>query len=800
MQDSAETKPLVSIIVRTKDRPKLLVHALQSIYAQTYRPIEVVVVNDGGCELTAESLKKALGDVALKYIRLDKNTGRAHAGNVGSKNARGDYVGFLDDDDELYPEHIDTLVSYLRQSMYKVAYSDAEIVLRRYVPEQASYVTEKQTLLSPNTFSYEELLVGNYIPFMTLLFSRDVLVTFDEDFDLYEDWDLLIRVSRDHPFFHILKTTARYNQWSRDLQINQADAKQMRAAHLKVMRKHRDKILPEMILNLKDGKEELRFQLQGLKQIEDTVLEKDRLILDRDDRIRQLDFVVGEKDKRILQLEDAVTEKNTQIMELNTMIGQRNGRILQLEETLRDNDGRIRSLQEDRDGLKLLIHQMRSTIGWKALEKFRVFRNSIVTVFSRRGAIYDAAVQTYRTLKNEGFSAFGRKLKVKVKTGILGTRISRDIAGMNVTRRILDPDDFRVLFLISPWAGVTNRYRAYNMKEYLNRMGKESEVMGIEEIDTRSSFALDFDIIVIHRIPMNGILKALIEKCRELKIPVIFDLDDYLFDVTLTDRIDEIRRMNDADRNKWIEHVKGCRETLEACDYFIGTTDFIVNKVRELGKRAFIIRNGLNRIQIESSSRALLNAKRDPALINIGYFSGTKTHQKDFEVVIKPLAKIMDSYKNVRLCIGGFLDLNSNFDKFSDRIERLPYVDWKELPYNIARTDINIAPLEPDNPFCEAKSELKYFESALLKVPSVCTPTDTFKRVIKDGENGLLASSEEEWYASLSSLIEDAALRHKLGERAYTMVIETYSPEIQGQKMLETYREIIRDYKDTRHC
>lgn len=69
--------PLVSIIVRTKDRPKLLKRALQSIAAQTYRPIEVALVNDGGCGLDVEELKGILRDVSLNYIRLEKNTGRA---------------------------------------------------------------------------------------------------------------------------------------------------------------------------------------------------------------------------------------------------------------------------------------------------------------------------------------------------------------------------------------------------------------------------------------------------------------------------------------------------------------------------------------------------------------------------------------------------------------------------------------------------------------------------------------------------------------------------------------------------
>ena len=108
MADKVEN-PLVSIIVRTKDRPKLLRNALKSIAAQNYRPIEVVLVNDGGCDLPPEDLKGVLGDVDLNYIRLEHNTGRAHAGNVGIENSKGEFIGFLDDDDELYPEHLEIL-------------------------------------------------------------------------------------------------------------------------------------------------------------------------------------------------------------------------------------------------------------------------------------------------------------------------------------------------------------------------------------------------------------------------------------------------------------------------------------------------------------------------------------------------------------------------------------------------------------------------------------------------------------------------------------------------------------------
>lgn len=121
-------KPLVTIIVRTKDRPILVETALKSIFAQTYRPIEVIVINDGGCDLDAKALKGILGDVLMNYIRLENNSGRAHAGNIGIIKAEGKYIGFLDDDDKFYPEHIETLVAFMAQGNYKVGYSAVEVV------------------------------------------------------------------------------------------------------------------------------------------------------------------------------------------------------------------------------------------------------------------------------------------------------------------------------------------------------------------------------------------------------------------------------------------------------------------------------------------------------------------------------------------------------------------------------------------------------------------------------------------------------------------------------------------------
>ena len=155
--------PLVSVIVRTKDRPALLKRALQSIADQTYRPVEVVLVNDGGCDLDRNELQGILGNVSLNYIRLEENTGRAHAGNVGLENAKGEYIGFLDDDDAFYPDHLKALTAQLISSPSKIAYTDAEVVFIE-ITERGEVVEKFKHLFYSQDFSPEMLLIQNYIP------------------------------------------------------------------------------------------------------------------------------------------------------------------------------------------------------------------------------------------------------------------------------------------------------------------------------------------------------------------------------------------------------------------------------------------------------------------------------------------------------------------------------------------------------------------------------------------------------------------------------------------------------------
>ena len=110
----------------------------------------------------------------------------------------------------------------------------------------------------------------------------------------------------------------------------------------------------------------------------------------------------------------------------------------------------------------------------------------------------------------------------------------------------------------------------------------------------------------------------------------------------------------------------------------------------------------------------------------------------------------MDEFPTLELIVRGDFDLAEfpEFVRFGDRVEGRPFVDWRLVPREIAQIDVNLIPLEV-NTFTQAKSNLKYFEAGLLKVPSVAAPTRPFLSCITHGVNGFIARNPDEWYDAL---------------------------------------------------
>ncbi|TRW92206.1 glycosyltransferase [Candidatus Methylobacter oryzae] len=207
--DKIENLPLVSLIVRTKNRPALLTEALQSITGQTYLNIEIIVVNDGGDDI--DEIIGLFKDDAITIIPLQFATGigRSKAANAGLDKASGKYIAFLDDDDWLEPEHVQQLLELLENP------SHADCVAAYAGVRCIDQETGNTIKLFNQPYNPAALKLENYIPVHAALFRRNVIdgpasCRFDETFDLFEDWDFWLQLQAQGNFIRSQEITANY--------------------------------------------------------------------------------------------------------------------------------------------------------------------------------------------------------------------------------------------------------------------------------------------------------------------------------------------------------------------------------------------------------------------------------------------------------------------------------------------------------------------------------------------------------------------------------------------------------------
>src|ERR1700730_3884334 len=105
----------VSTVIPVRNRPQLIVRALESVTSQTYPPAEVIVVDDASTDETPHIVEN------LALIRLTKNGGAAKARNIGAEVAKGEFLAFLDSDDKWYPEKLEKQINEFRTNRNIVA-------------------------------------------------------------------------------------------------------------------------------------------------------------------------------------------------------------------------------------------------------------------------------------------------------------------------------------------------------------------------------------------------------------------------------------------------------------------------------------------------------------------------------------------------------------------------------------------------------------------------------------------------------------------------------------------------------
>jgi len=205
--------PVVSIILPTFNRPLYMAQALSSAVRQEYGNLQIIVANDGGCDVSG--IVSSFNDPRIVFINRRENRGLPFTLNESLARAKGKYVCYLGDDDLLYPNHVGTLVDALEnRTDCLVAYTDLYKTYCRINSDQTRTALSKVVEISRD-FDRFVMLYFNHVLHVSMMHRTDLIDktgTYNENLNVMIDWDMTRRIAFFSDFYHIPEITGEFNQ------------------------------------------------------------------------------------------------------------------------------------------------------------------------------------------------------------------------------------------------------------------------------------------------------------------------------------------------------------------------------------------------------------------------------------------------------------------------------------------------------------------------------------------------------------------------------------------------------------
>lgn len=404
----------------------------------------------------------------------------------------------------------------------------------------------------------------------------------------------------------------------------------------------------------------------------------------------------------------------------------------------------------------------------------------------------------------------GLKNRLNIYNGCEGKRSSAHLTYVPSTVKKHVYRDVLFINGCAPMVPHPPRYRVTHQREQLESCGITTDCVYYEELDP--DIVTDFRCFIFFRCPYTENVGKLIQRAKKMNRLVLFDIDDLVIDTKYTDTIPYVMSLDEAGKKVYDDGVIRMGKTLKLCDAAITTTERLAEELSHYVPEVFINRNTASERMYELSEMAIyerdvlpfldenelpahiskahyMRAKkkfneRGTEKIHIGYFSGSITHNEDFDMIKPALIKILKEFPFVNLHLVGELDLPEELQTYRKQIVAEAFTDWERLPELIASVDINLAPIT-EGIFNEAKSENKWTEAALVKVPTVASNFGAFAVAIHQNETGILCNTVEEWYEALKYLVTDKKERQRLADNAYHDVTSRYITTYTGRNLAD---------------
>lgn len=385
----------------------------------------------------------------------------------------------------------------------------------------------------------------------------------------------------------------------------------------------------------------------------------------------------------------------------------------------------------------------------------------------------------------------------------IGAKLGRKMSATALSHHVsvVSPFDASLdaLFVDGTNGTSSTPYRVHRVAEALIQEGWRVQCVRGDQLGAMLHGSIQARYVVFHRSPLWSPAREFADKMREQGSIIVFDIDDLIFDEDVIPYIDGYKYLPDDAKDGFLRGVRTYRDFIFYSDFCTAATSFLVDEIKKLGKPAFRVRNTISEKNIDFFSKLGISRKIRPSPFVIGYYSGTKTHQADFSVAAEAIISFMNQNDDVVFRLVGDLDLHDypelvhwqHIHRPGDlpRVTRVGLMPHDVMMRDQANCDLIIAPLEVGNPFCEAKSELKFFEASLVKCPVVASSTQSFVEATQNGRFGYLATTTQDWLEAFREIYNNYTKARKIAANAYEYVRRDYCQNVAGREAIFHYEQ-----------
>lgn len=334
----------------------------------------------------------------------------------------------------------------------------------------------------------------------------------------------------------------------------------------------------------------------------------------------------------------------------------------------------------------------------------------------------------------------------------------------------------KIVFITHGHDAVLQRWRIDYLVKSINDLKGRWEAIKIDKFQESYSKLYDADVIVLYRFLVND---SEIEYLKNNKKPLIYDIDDYVFE--------ELGKYNTSYQRRYALHW------LKQADIVTVTTPYLANVIEE--KEKCTVRK--NAVPVKEFKKLDFTKKIKSENLRIGWLGGINRNESN-SFILDLLRGVASKRPTTFIYFGKteeFYQSLKGVDNLS--VERKKYVPV-EKPQDFykaildANLDCIINPLMSDK-FFECKSELKYIECGILRIPLITSPRGMFKDIIKHKDNGLLAETVEEFDKAIDFLCDNKNKIVKIKEKAYSEVASFYNIDHERDKYVLLVDSIFKD-------